>query len=53
MTIPLLYLILVWIGSTLQKKYLDLIKSEGFVLFFVVAKITKIATTLSNVVELM
>ena len=46
MTMPILYLIIVWIGNILQKKYLDLIKSEGLVLlllFFVFfAKITKI-----------
>ena len=38
MTMPILYLIIVWIGNILQKKYLDLIKSEGLVLlllFFV------------------
>ena len=40
MTMPILYLILVWIGNILQKIYLDLIKSEGLEFFF--AKLTKI-----------
>ena len=34
MTMPILYLIIVWIGNILQKIYLDLIKSEGLECFF-------------------
>ena len=41
MTMPILYLIIVWIGNILQKIYLDLIKSEGLECFFF-AKLTKI-----------
>ena len=33
MTMPILYLIIVWIGNILQKIYLDLIKSEGLEFF--------------------
>ena len=33
MTMPILSLIIVWIGNILQKIYLDLIKSEGLECF--------------------